>query len=501
VTRLRNNILANFGGQAWAVLMGVAFVPVYVRILGIEAYGLIGFFLSLQAFFAILDMGLSATLSRELARHQHAGAQADVQRDLVRTLEWLYWPTGLLIALVVFALSGLIASHWLRPVSLTTEQAASAIALMGLSAGLQWPCGFYAGGFRGLERQVALNGLSAFFATLRNGGVIAVLLYVSPSLEAFLWWQVGVSALQSLVSGAILWRLLPVGRAPRFHSERLREVHAFALGLAAIAMLSFLLTQADRILLSTLLPLNEFGYYTLAVTVASALSAVVQPFFSALYPRYSGMVATGSEEKLVALYHQSNQLLVVVVAAIASVMALFAEDLLQLWTNDPIIASKSGLILSILVTGTALNGLMNLPYALQLANGWTRLTLLQNMFSVPLVLPAIWWLGRHYGGPGAAVVWVALNLSYVMIAIPLMHRRLLKNEMRTWYLKDTIPIIIVAAAAATLARVMIPSTLVGIPGAATLVAVGFATLAITALASPIVRSLIGRHMTANTRGK
>jgi hypothetical protein len=98
-------------------------------------------------------------------------------------------------------------------------------------------------------------------------------------------------------------------------------------------------------------------------------------------------------------------------------------------------------------------------------------------------------------------VWVALNLSYVMIAIPLMHRRLLKNEMRTWYLKDTIPIIIVAAAAATLARVMIPSTLVGIPGAATLVAVGFATLAITALASPIVRSLIGRHMTANTRGK
>jgi O-antigen/teichoic acid export membrane protein len=501
VTRLRNIILANFGGQAWAALMGVAFVPVYVRILGIEAFGLIGFFLSLQAFFTVLDMGLSATLSRELARHQYAGSQANVQRDLVRTLEWLYWPTGLLIALGVYLLSGLIASQWLRPVSLSTEQAARAITLLGLSAGLQWPAGFYAGGFRGLERQVALNGLNAAFATLRNGGAVVVLLYVSPSLEAFLWWQVGVSALQSLVSGTTLWRLLPTGIGPRFRSERLREIHAFALGLAAIAILSFLLTQADRILLSTLLSLNEFGYYTLAVTVASALSVVVQPFFAALYPRYSGMVATGSEKKLVVLYHQSNQLLVVVVGAIASVMALFAEDLLQLWTNDPIIAAKSGVVLSILVIGTALNGLMNLPYALQLANGWTHLTLIQNMLSVLVFLPAIWWFGSNYGGPGAALVWVALNLSYLMIGIPLMHRRLLKNELRTWYLKDTIPIVVVAAAAATLARVMFPVTLVGITGAATLVAVGLTTLGITAFASPILRSWIVRQLLAKARAK
>ena len=469
-------------------MMGIAFVPVYIRVLGIEAYGLIGFFISLQVFFTVLDMGLSATLNRELARHRHAGDGADIQRDLVRTLEWVYLPVGLLIAVGVFILSETVASHWLNPVALSNERAAHAIALMGLSAGLQWPCAFYAGGFRGLERQVALNVINAIFATLRFGGAAAVLLFLSPSLEAFLWWQVGVSALQTLASGLILWRLLPKSvRMPAFNLDRLRDLRGFAVDLAALAALSFFLTQSDRILLSTLLPLTEFGYYTLAASVAAALSAVVQPFFTALYPRYSGLVASGNLQRLVDLYHPSNQMLAVVVASTASVMAFFAEDLLRIWTQDPIIASKSSPILSILVVGTGLNGLANLPYALQLAYGWTRLALIQNAVSALIVLPAIWWSARGYGAIGAAIVCVALNLSYVVIGVPLMHRRLLPHEMWRWYLQDILPPTLAAVGAAGFFRLTVPQISDGLSGAFSLGLVGLATLGCAALASPYAR--------------
>jgi O-antigen/teichoic acid export membrane protein len=492
VTKLSHNVIANFGGQAWSFIMSLAFVPIYIRVLGIEAYGLIGFFLSLQAFFLILDMGLSATVNRELARCAHlgVGAAADKKRDLVRTLEWVYWPTGLLIAIAVCVLSGPIASYWLKPVSMSVEQAAHAIMLMGLAAAMQWPQGFYAGGLRGLERQVALNGLNAFFATLRSVGAVGVILYYSPTLVAFLWWQVIVGALRTLITGGTLWHLLPAGkRTPEFQPCLLLELRTFALGMTGIIAASFVLMQSDRIILSTLLPLNAFGYYTLAATVAAALSNVVQPFFNALYPRFSRLVAEGDKQKLTALYHQSNQLLTVAVASIAAVLIFFAEDVLRLWTHNPQLAVKSGPILSILVAGTALNGLMNLPYALQLAYGWTRLAFYQNLVAIPIVVPAIWWFGRHFGGVGAAACWVVLNLGYVAISIPLMHRKLLRGEISYWYCQDIIPPVLVATVCNCAFRITFPTLPSGAIGIGLLGIICLTTLCATALSAPTTRLL------------
>ena len=65
---LKRNIIANYFGQGWAAVMGLAFVPLYIEYLGMEAYGLIGLFSVLQAWLAMLDMGMTPTLNREMAR-------------------------------------------------------------------------------------------------------------------------------------------------------------------------------------------------------------------------------------------------------------------------------------------------------------------------------------------------------------------------------------------------------------------------------------------------
>lgn len=488
---LRNNIIANFGGRIWTVLIGLAFIPIYIHRLGIEAYGLIGFFLSLQAFFLVLDMGIAATVNRELARYSHTGATSNEMRDLVRTLELLYWPFGLLIAIGIYALSNPIAEHWLNPTKISRHDTAHAIALMGLAAGLQWPTGFYTGGFRGLEKQVALNSLNAIFATLRNVGAVCVLIFYSSTLTAFLWWQVAVASLQTITFGIYLWLLLPKGdRLPKFQIELVMKLRGFALGMTGIVALSFILSQSDKIILPTLLPLNQFGYYALAATAATVLSVVVQPFFLALYPRFSGLVATNDRQKLITLYHQANEYLAVLVASAAAVLSLFAVDILRLWTHDSRLAYNSGHILSILVAGTALNGFMNLPYALQLAYGWTRLALYQNLIAAFLVVPAIYLLGRDFGGVGAAAVWVALNLGYVVLTIPIMHRKLLRGEMKRWYRHDILPPLIGAIITATLARTIEPALPDGFSGFYILCLISLITLGVAGLSSSSVRAQI-----------
>ena len=68
MSSVKRNIIANYLGSGWIALMSLAFIPFYIRLMGAEAYGIVGVFISLQAMLAVLDLGLSQTLNREMAR-------------------------------------------------------------------------------------------------------------------------------------------------------------------------------------------------------------------------------------------------------------------------------------------------------------------------------------------------------------------------------------------------------------------------------------------------
>ena len=48
---LKSNIAANYASQLYTTLIGIVLVPLYLRYMGSEAYGLVGFFAMLQAWF------------------------------------------------------------------------------------------------------------------------------------------------------------------------------------------------------------------------------------------------------------------------------------------------------------------------------------------------------------------------------------------------------------------------------------------------------------------
>ncbi len=491
MARLRHNVIANFVGQGWTALVGVLFLPLYIRLLGAESYGLIGIYVSMQGLLYVLDLGLSATLNRELARQAHTDSLSSESRRLVHTLEMVFWPICIVAACMIGALSLEIATHWLQPVELSRARVANALLLMGIAVGLQWPAAFYAGGLNGIERQVRANAITAVFSTLRWAGVVPLISWYDATIEAFLHWQIGVAAAQTVTTRMLLLRALPVGKGSRrFQLAILTQVRGFALGVFATSAVAFLLIQLDRIVLSSVLPLDQFGTYALAATVAAGLTRAFQPFFIALYPRFSGMVAAGEHDRLTLLYHQSNQYLAVLVSATAAVLVLFAPDVLTLWTGDPVLSRQAAPVLQILVAASALNGLMNLPYALQLANGWTRLSLLMNLAILPLATFATWRLAVANGGVGAASVWLCVNLAFVCIGIPLMHRRLLPREMSRWYLRDVLPPLGAATLAAVALKLALPAIDRGIAGLLTLAAIGLATLVAAGLATPATRALL-----------
>ena len=148
---------------------------------------------------------------------------------------------------------------------------------------------------------------------------------------------------------------------------------AFALGVFATTAFGLLLGQLDKLTLSTLRPLEEFGCYAVAATVSGGIGRLVQPMFNAVYPRLSRLASNGRRQELSQLYHLASQIVAVALAAMAGVICAYPGSVLLLWTGNAEVASRTAVPLALLFAGTAINGIMNLPYALQLAHGWTRL--------------------------------------------------------------------------------------------------------------------------------
>ena len=442
---VRHNITANFAGKAWKGIFSLAFVPIYIQLMGVEVYGLIGIFMSLTALLALLDMGLSATLNRELSRLSVAEDSAQESRNLVRTFEVIYWGIGVLIGIVVVVLAPIIAKYWITSTTISNEIIEQALLIMGMLLAFQWPGTIYTGGLRGLQRQVLLNVIQGVSIMARHFGAVLVLLFISPSIVLFFFWQALVALFSTIILAVWLWKSLPrTGKKSIFDKRLLVKNWKFTSGMIGISLVTIILTQLDKIILSKMLTLEMFGYYMLAFSVASVLASLVNPVHSALFPRLSQLVAGGSEAEISELYHKGCQLVSIIILPIAVTLVFFAEEILILWVGDPVIVRNTHMILSLLVIGTVINGLMTLPYTLQLAYGWTKLTLYKNIIAVILLVPLMVWMVQMYHGIGAALAWVILNLGYIILEIPIMHKRLLKNEMGKWYKRDIIlPVLIV----------------------------------------------------------
>jgi len=437
MTLLKKNIIANFAGSIWQGLVYLAFIPVYIRFMGVESYGLVGIYMTLQAMFLLLDMGLSVTLNREMARLSVLPQQGQEMRNLARSLEVIYWSMALLIGIVLVISAPFLSYHWVKAGQLSPRVIERALRVMGMAMAFQWPVALYSGGLMGLQKQVLLNIINSCISTVRSVGAVFVLWLISPTIQAFFSWQVICSMAGTCSLGVFFWRQLPQSlQRAHFHKNLLKGIWRFAAGMSGISILGTILGQLDKVILSKMLTLEMFGYYTLASIVALSLYRIITPIFSAIYPKFTQLVSLSDAQGLKQLYHKSCQLVSVLILPVAIVVAMFSYHIMLLWTRNPVTAEKTHLLVTLLICGTALNGLGYMPYALQCAYAWVKMGLYVNSLSVVLLVPLIIYMTRHFGAVGGASVWVILNVGYCFIVTPLVHRRLLPHENRRWYWQD-----------------------------------------------------------------
>jgi O-antigen/teichoic acid export membrane protein len=184
---VKRNLVANFGGNIWRGIAALVFIPFYLRFLGPEAYGLIGFYTTLLGVFVVLDLGLATTLSREMARLSVDDKNKKEMHNIVHSIEIIYWIVGLVIGLIIFFGSSIISTKWVNAEEMQIQTIEQAVSLMGITFALQWPSAIYKGALLGLQKHVKLNIILASTSTYRGIITLLMLWQLSNTIQVFFY--------------------------------------------------------------------------------------------------------------------------------------------------------------------------------------------------------------------------------------------------------------------------------------------------------------------------
>ena len=232
---------------------------------------------------------------------------------------------------------------------------------------------------------------------------------------------------------------------PRSHVRLLPEWTAMSSMLPIAGPMAFIagmwifLTQIDKLILSKILSLEDYGYFTLAVAVASGLLALMSPLNQVLQPRITILAAQGKIETLQNLYRLSTQFVTAMFLTIGGTLAFFAEPILFAWTGDPQATKVAAPILFWYGLANALIGILVLPFMVQFALGYLRLHVIGNVLLVLTLLPTLIYASVTQGGIGAGFTLFVARLLFLLLWIPQVYRRLMPNLVFSWYLHDLGP--------------------------------------------------------------
>ncbi len=424
-------LLFGFAVHVGVALVGMIAIPLYLSIMGSEAYGLVGFYLVLQAWMVLFDLGVGPAVGRQLSRFRAGALRPEDAVSLLRTAETLFLGGGLIAGMVFCFSMGWVARHWLGPSRLPPEQIHLALQLAGWLLVLRWLANTYQTALIGLERQILVNVVALAATIARNMGAIAALIWVSHSPTMLFGVWVAVTLVEAAINRVLLSNAMP--RVPmrwRPGWRLLTGEFGFAAGLTFSTAISLTIGQVDKVTLSHTLPLGEFGAFSLVITICGGITLVVPPMVQAFQPRLTSLLAQERRAEFVDVYRLSISLIIVVAAGLAGTIATWPELVVYAWTGNREIARSLATTLTFFALGSGIYSFLYLPFVLQFAQGLIRLHVIGYLLFGSVWVPAAIWASLTYGTVGAGVVWLLGNLLFVTVWVPVVHRRLLSPEER-----------------------------------------------------------------------
>ena len=355
----------SLGGQITLALINLAVIPVMVRGLGTEGYGLYVMMHSAASYLPALCLGAGAALVKFLSEHDAARAGRAVRDDL-RVAALIHGGAALLGGAVLWAFAPALAREFLRDPGTRLADAvlvlrAAAVGGAFLS-GLQWA--MYS--LQGLRRFDQQNVLAVAQGALLPAGALALLATGRGMVEIAVWYAV-VNAL-CFAAGVVLVlrRAASVpDRGPRADG---RAFVLFGLGVWPGSMAWLVCNQVDKLFILRVQELTSLTLYAVPLAALQRLQVLPASVAAVLLPTISAAGGQDATETLRRIYLSVMRVMLALLWPAYVLLFAFMPQLLSLWLGGRF-GDDSVWPARLLVLGQAFAVLAYVPNTVALGRG------------------------------------------------------------------------------------------------------------------------------------
>jgi O-antigen/teichoic acid export membrane protein len=452
--KLKSSVTFSYAAQLYAAVATLIVTPLYIEILGAEGFGLIGFFLMLQAWSQVLDAGMSGSVTRLVSASRLDRTLFSKAMSRFTKVLHLFLAISLLIICFGSFFKTQISTSWLSS-SIDVPILTKSIFGIFLCLGLKYMSGPFRGALVGLERHGIVSFVSVLVISLKFPVSLIYLQFVSADIDKFFMYQAVISILEIFMY-ALFFQIVKTRELNALrlspHSEGNDELNlSFGDFIKMSGLLSILsvcwviVSQIDKLTLSKYLPLEEYGHYSIAVTLSGSILLLAAPLNQILMPMMTGLVAKNHLRKLQDVFYFSLVAITVTSFPLALFFYFFGTETLLFWTGNNDLAQKSSGYLGFLALGNSIGICMSLIFLILFAFGdlvkHTKVYLVYSLFLVPVTV----FVASNFGGLGSSLLWFIHNLLFFCFWGFTVINKFFKGSI--WFLisKLFIPVIILSS--------------------------------------------------------
>lgn len=395
---IRRNSFYNLAGSLAPILVTLFTVPPYLRLIGVERYGVLVIVWVFLGYFGVFDLGLGRATAQRIAALRYA--KAEERAETFWTAIALNMTFGVVGGTLLWPIARyFFAVHFNIPAGLRPEVLA-VVPWMAIAVPVVTVSGVLSGALQGRERFLARNVSSVTGAVLYQIFPLGVAWFHGPDLA----WLVPAALFGRIVVLLMMFGqcyfCVPLDLAISIKREVVATLFRYGSWVTVTSAISPLLTALDRIIIGSIGSAKAVTYYTIPFNLASRITILPASLADTLFPRFS----SSSEEDQRRLMHEAVCALRVVLTPLIIGGIVIMGPFLGWWVGEEV-ARRASFVGEIIAIGLWFNGQAYIPFARLQAHGRPDVVAKCHFAEMIPYLVFLIIALRMWGVVGAALAW------------------------------------------------------------------------------------------------
>ena len=418
---LARNAVWNLVGQILPMVVGIVTIPVIIRSMGVDRFGVLSLAWVVVGYFSLFDLGIGRALTKLVA--DKLGTNEE------RSIAPLAWTS--LLLMLVFGAGGAVVTMFVSPLLvhrlLKIPQALQNETLHGFYLlAVSIPIVTLTAGLRGI-----LEALQRFRLVNLIKIPMSILSFVTPLL-VFPFSRGLVPVIAVLVVGrfigclAHVWACsaaLPMLRSEgSFDGSFIAPLVRFGSWMTVNNLLGPLLAYIDRFLVGALLSVTAVAYYTTPVDLVLRLIVIPLAVVGVLFPAFAMTLSHDPMRSAMLLVRGLKYVFLILFPVVLAIVT-FAPEGLRLWLG-PTFSEQGASVLRWAAAGIFINSLTTLPFGMIHSAGRPDITAWLLLGELPIYWVGVWLLTGWLGIEGTAIAWAGRYVAEFMLVFFLFRRLL-----------------------------------------------------------------------------